>query len=63
MIRLKEGYSTRDINAVLDDIEARLRKLESDTSVVISGYTATLNEGAGKLTLTKGDKIVTFSKD
>ena len=62
MLRLKE-WSQRAMNTVLDELSARLLRLENNTDVVVGGYTLTLNEKDGKLTATKGDTIITWTKD
>ncbi len=62
MLRLK-AWSLDAMHRLTDDIERRLRRLEGSSAVTISGYTMTYIEDTGKLTLTNGDKVVTFTKD
>jgi len=61
MLRLKE-FNIRAMHTLTDDIERRIRRTESSHNSV-SGYKMSYNEDTGKLTLTKGDTVVYFSKD
>jgi len=61
MLRLKE-FSLRAMHTLTDDIERRIRRTESSQNV-ISGYTLSYDEDTGKLSLTKGDTVIYFSKD
>ena len=62
MLRLKE-LELKQINTVFDDIERRLRLAEKAEEPKASGYTMTFVEKTGKFTLTKGDVIITLTKD
>ena len=62
MLRIKDT-TLRSINKLTDDIERRIRRVESDGSVSVNGYTVTYNEVDGELVLTKDDIIIRFTKD
>ena len=62
MFRLKE-LDLKELNTLFDDVERRIVKLESSQPNLVSGYTMTFVEKTGKFTLTKGDVIVTITKD
>ena len=62
MLRIND--LTKDaVNVLADDIERRIRRVEGVPANEVSGYTMTFDEKTGKLTLTSGDKIITFTKD
>ena len=62
MLRV-DSFTLAAINVLADDIERRLRRTEDKPVDEVSGYKMAFNEQTGKLTLTKGDKIISFTKD